>query len=208
MAGGLEKKAHTKESFLVIVVLIVSLLSFWLLYKLVIYKWFERSHMTLEWYAIVVALLPFLILALGFIVFNYRKAAIRATKIELAFLIVWISIIPFPSAALLFENEKDTRYTYNRWVSEVESREMMLPDLLKQRDLIGIDRMKVVDLLGAPHDPYDYQEGEKFIYWMGVERETEDSVFRKQLVILFDEKNKSRDYEVNVVERPKPSPPA
>ncbi|MFF2091647.1 hypothetical protein [Paenibacillus sp. NPDC058174] len=208
MAGRLEKKAATKENIVTGVVIIVLLLAFWLLYKLVIYKWFERSHLTLEWYAIGIVLLPWLIFTLGLIVFNYRKAAIRATKLELAIILLWLTIIPFPSAALLFENDKDTRYTYNRWVSEVEHREMMLPDLLKQRDLIGINRMKVVDLLGAPHEPYDYQEGEQFIYYMGVVRETEDSVFRKQLVIQFDEKNKSRNYEVNVVERPKPSPPA
>ncbi|WP_042165963.1 hypothetical protein [Paenibacillus gorillae] len=208
MAGGLEKKAPAKESTLVVVVLIVSLTTFWLLYKLVIYKWFERSHITLEWYAIGIVLLPWLIFTLGLIVFNYRKAAIRATKIELALLIVWISVIPLYSVAILYENDKDTQYTYNRWVSEVEHREIMLSDLLKKRELIGIDRMKVVDLLGAPHDPYDYQEGERFIYYMGVVRETEDSVFRKQLVIQFDEKNKSRDYAVNVVELLKPSPPA
>ncbi|MUT67788.1 hypothetical protein [Paenibacillus sp. NEAU-GSW1] len=177
------------------VILLIALIGYWILYRNVIYKWLTAKHATLEWYFIAAAALPFLIYVIAIFFIYKKRTFIKLRKRDLILLLFWLVVLPIPSFGAMYENNKDVTYTYNRWVSEYEYREEMLKGLLRKQPLVGVNRERVVSLLGAPNEPYDYEQGDRFVYRMGVEKETESYVYFKQLIILFGHDDRVSRYE-------------
>lgn len=155
-----------------------------------------RYDITLEWYSFILWLAPILLWWSGSIIYYFKASFMRISKRELLILLIWGILYVFPALGVMIENEGETKYSYNQWVSKVEQRVLMVDDFFSKHELDSLDRAEVVNLLGAPNDPYDYFQGDQFIYQLGLNLHAADRPKYERLIIAFDKDGRVSKYEI------------
>lgn len=190
-----EKRPTRKHYWIYGIGLLLIFIQYWLLYHKGFISLIINRHWTLEWYLIIVVALPWLVCSAAVIMYYKKASFMKISKREVVLLILWATIYTGPSFHMMYINNQDTKYEYNRWVSQTEHRIDMMDDFLKKHELVRLIRQDVVHLLGAPNKPYDYQTGEQFVYELGRE-ESKAAGPRYQLIIEFNDVGRVSEYEI------------
>lgn len=195
MEDNQEKRPTRKHYWIYGIVLLLIFIHYWLLYQKGFISLIINRHWTLEWYLVIVVALPWLVCIAAVITYYKKASFMKISKREVVLLILWATIYTGPSFHMMYINNQDTKYEYNRWVSQTEHRIDMMDDLLKKHELVRLIRQDVVNLLGAPNKPYDYQTGEQFVYELGREA-SKAAGSRYQLIIEFNDVGRVSEYEI------------
>ncbi|MFF2483409.1 hypothetical protein [Paenibacillus sp. NPDC058071] len=162
------------DSLAIGVTIFLTTTAYFVIYRFVLPRLAVLYEWKLTWPAGLLVVAPLAVFSVLAFIWFRKMAAILGKPMKrdwilLAIIAVQLVVLagPYYTLTKLHQNGENATYSYNGWVSQLENRQKMLPDLLKNHDLESKERLEIVDLLGAPSDPYDYQQGEQFLYSLG-----------------------------------------
>ncbi|WP_353094012.1 hypothetical protein [Tissierella praeacuta] len=174
-------------------IILIILLTFYLVYFSIVIFGMSLFHSRISLYSITGVSLPFICFA--FIIYGLFRTSDLTNK-KYIYISLILTLLPMiVSFGLLGLNEFGSKFNHKRWIAEKEKRVWMVDDLLRNHEIIGMDKNDIVELLGEPSDTEYFKELDNIVYYLGPERGL-IRIDSEWLAIWFDEKNIVTEFKI------------
>lgn len=93
------------------------------------------------------------------------------TKKSLILIAVLVTLIPvFINLGKLTINESESHFSPEKWNQQKDKRVWMVDDLIENYNLVGMNKEKIIELLGESPSTNYFKEPNNLVYWLGPER--------------------------------------
>ncbi|CUB11178.1 hypothetical protein BN2127_JRS1_02964 [Bacillus cereus] len=154
------------------------------------------AHTSLSVTSILVVVMPFVLLIMIQKSIVYVSKNRNEEKKQMSRVLI-VALIPLIVCTVqLGLNGYTSKFNQNRWLNHADKRVHMVDDLLQKYKLIGKSNEEITQLLGAPTETRNGEEGVIALYYLGTERGI-IPIDSEQLVLQFDREGKVVEYKVH-----------